>query len=66
MKALKEDRVQLDNGRNQAARIRNAGKDYNPHGLGYEIHELLPRTIKAKAEYIRELEVLIHDLEKVP
>ena len=53
--ALTEDRVQLTNGRNQAALLQNLGKQVNPHGLGKEINETLPKSIAAKETRIREI-----------
>lgn len=39
-------RIQLDNGRAQAAREIAQGKTPNPHGLGYEINTSIPNEIK--------------------
>ena len=54
--ALKDDRAQLDNGRNMAERLRKEGREPNPHGLGKEINEQLPRDIAAKQERLNEIQ----------
>lgn len=47
-RALAESRTQLDKGRALAARLRDAGHEINPHGLGREILETLPAEIAVK------------------
>ena len=50
-----ELRGQLDNGRNQAARILDNGGVPNPHGLGREINETIPAQIRQVQDQIRRI-----------
>ena len=54
-RALWETRQQLDNGRNLAAKLRNAGMEINPHGLGKEINETLPADIARMEQRLAEI-----------
>ncbi len=51
----KELRIQLDNGRRQAARELSQGRAPNPHGLGKEINDLIPNEINKVIKRIREI-----------
>jgi RHS repeat-associated protein len=52
----KEDQIQLDNGRKLAEQLRKEGREPNPHGLGDEIENVIPKRIQDRQNRLDELE----------